>query len=130
MKKKVIFILSVLCCFAIASVHAQATKPVMKVTIPGFPTFVITDDTMMPIGTTGGVVTIVKTADNLDQQFEKDMNNKTALASLDLVVYNNNGGQLTKSKTFHFTNLVVKSVIAGVSKISAIGFSFDNMTQH
>jgi len=122
------FILLLLSCFAISPALAQPNKPVMKVTIPGYPTFVCTDNTMMPIGATGGVVTILKTPDNLDNQFNQAMKNKTAYATLDLVYYNPANGQLTKTKTYHFTNLVVKSLIPNFNKITAIGFSFDNMT--
>ena len=119
-----------LSCIAISAAFAQAGKLVMKVTIPGYPTFVCTDNAVMPLGATGGLVTITKAADNLDQQFNTAMKNKTAYATLDIVVYNSTGGQLTKSKTYHFTKLVVKSVVANVNKISAIGLSFDNMTQN
>jgi signal peptidase I len=130
MKRKSIYILLAFCCFAIVSVSAQATKPVMKVTIPGYPTFVITSDSMMPTGATGGVVTFVKAADNLDAQFDKDKKNKTSFATLDIAVYNSNGGQLTKSKTFHFTKLVIQSLIANYQSVTALGFGFDNMTQN
>jgi hypothetical protein len=116
-------------CFAISIASAQAGKPVMKVTIPGYPTFVCTDDAVMPLGATGGLVTITKAADNLDQQFNTAMKNKTAYATLDIVVTSAPGGPAPKTKSYHFTKLVVKSVVANVNKISAIGLSFENMTE-
>jgi hypothetical protein len=133
MKKNLVnrfLMLLLLTCLAVSPVLAQATKPVMKVTIPGYPTFICTDNTMMPLGATGGVVTIVKNADNLDQQFNQAMKNKTPLASLDLVYYNSVNGQLSKTKSFHFTTLIVKSLIPNFNKVTAIGFSFENMTNN
>jgi hypothetical protein len=132
MKKAIVNYLSIvllLTCFAVSSIITRPDKPVMKVSIPGYPTFICTDNTMMPIGATGGVITIVKNADNLDQQFNQAMKNKTAIATLDLVYYNSASGQLTRTKGFHFTNLVVKSLVP-VNKITAIGFSFENMTNN
>jgi len=112
---------------ACLALKAQSPKPLMKATLPGYPTFVVTDDAMMPVGTTGGVVTLTKAADNLDQQFNTAMKNKTQIAILDFVIYNSSG---QKSKTYHFTNLVVQSLIANYSGVSAIGFKYDNMTQN
>ena len=132
MKKNLVNYLFVLMlsCLATPAAFAQAGKPVMKVTIPGYPAFVCTDNSVMPIGATGGVVTIVKAADNLDQQFNTAMKNKTVYATLDIAVTAAPGGQPAKPKNFHFTKLVVKSVVPNVNKISAIGLSFENMTQN
>ena len=120
----ILFISAITC----LTVKAQSPKPLMKATLPGYPTFVVTDDAMMPLGTApGGIVTLTKAADNLDQQFNTAMKNKTQIATLDLVVYNSSG---QKSKTYHFTKLVVQSLIPNYSGVSAIGFKYDNMTQN
>ena len=122
--RALMLIVSAITCLTI---KAQSAKRLMKATLPGSPTFVVTDDTMMPIGTSGGVVTLTKAADHLDQQFNTAMKNKTRIATLDLVIYTSRG---QKSKTYHFTNLVIQSLIPNYSGLSAIGFKFDNMTQN
>jgi hypothetical protein len=112
MKRKAIYrlwVLLILCFFAIATASAQGGKPVMKVTLPGYAIFVCTSNSMMPMGATAGLITIQKAGDSADQHFDKEMKNNTKFATLDLVYYQQSAtGQLTKTKGYHFTNLVVK----------------------
>lgn len=114
-----------LCLFSLSSM-AQSGKPSYKVTIPGFPVITATDCDMVPTGANTGVITVTRAADNNDQQFQTDMKNKTRIASMDVVVYDGNGKQI---KSFHFTGLVVKSVLANYQKISGVGFSYENETE-
>lgn len=106
---------------------AQGGKPTYKVTIPGFSAITATDCAVMPIGATGGVVTITKAADSkTDQQFQTDIKNNTKIATMDVVMYDAAG---KKTKSFHFTNLQVKSAVPNYQGVSAFGLSFDNETQ-
>lgn len=134
MKRKAVHILLasfIIGFFAITTAAAQAGKQVIKVTLSGYATFVCTSNSMMPMGATGGLITVQKAGDNSDQQFNTAMKNNTKFATLDIVYYQQSApGQLTKTKGYHFTNLVIKSCIINYQKITTVGLSFDNMTQN
>jgi hypothetical protein len=110
-----------ICCFSF-TVFAQPPAKTVA-TLTGYPAITITQDSVMPTGDTGGMVTIGKVADNLDQKFQAAMNNKTSFATLDIVEYNASG---QKTKTYHFTNLTVLSVVANYNGASAVSFKYQN----
>jgi hypothetical protein len=133
MKNKLIshlFTCLVLGCFAISTASAQQEPPVIKATVSGYPTFVCSAASNLPMGTAGGLVTMVKTSDNIDQKLTTDMQGSTLISAMDLVYYQKSGnGQLTKTQTLHFTKLLVKSVAPGTDNVTTIGFGYDAMTK-
>jgi len=111
--------------FGSSAAMAQSGKISYKITIPGFSAITATDCALVPVGA-GGVVTITKSADKQDQQFQNDMKNKTKIATMDVVSYDGGG---KKIKSYHFINLQVQSAAANYQGISSFGLSFDNETE-
>jgi len=119
-----------LACFAISSAFIQPKQPVINVTISGLPPFPCSSTSNMPIGATGGLLTIVKTTDNIDQELNKDQKNGTTINSVDIIYYKKSTkGQLTKTQGFHFAKLLVKSVVPSMNKMTAISLSYTTMVK-
>lgn len=134
MKKNLIrhlyVVLLLLACFIISSAFTQPKQQVINATISGYLPFTCSSTSNMPIGATGGLLTIVKTTDNTDQELNKALKSRTTINSIDIIYYKRSAnGQLTKTQAFHFAKLLVKSVEPNVNQTTAISFSYATMAK-
>ncbi|MFI5136404.1 MAG: hypothetical protein ACHQIM_01165 [Sphingobacteriales bacterium] len=133
MKKNLIHLLYsllLLGCFVISSAFMQPNQPVINAAISGLPPFTCSSTSNMPIGATGGLLTIVKTSDNTDQELNKALKSGATINSVDIIYYKKSAnGRLIKTEAFHFAKLQVKSVVPNVNKVTAISFSYATMVK-